>query len=102
MKQQSASHLRPHIPKDAVLLIPEPERAGEKPIYGIRPGYYDKAQLLELLETHQDDADAIHFLADMLETGEAENDGFVELLRKNCGNSSAIASIIKNCRLDQN
>jgi hypothetical protein len=52
------------IPKDAVLLIPEPEQTGEQPAHGVKPGYYNSKQMLQLLELHKDDADAIHFIAD--------------------------------------
>ena len=52
------------MPKDAVLLIPEPEREGEQSAYGIKPGYYNSKQMLQLLENHKGDADAIHFIAD--------------------------------------
>jgi hypothetical protein len=52
------------VPKDAVLLIPEPEQAGEQPAQGVKPGYYNSKQMLQLLDLHKDDADAIHFIAD--------------------------------------
>jgi hypothetical protein len=100
MQQQSIPHLGSRIPKDAVLLIPEPECASEKPIYGIKPGYYARAQMLELLERHQYNADAIHFIADMLETGDAKSDGFVEMLRRNCADPLIIGQIVKNCAFD--
>ena len=29
------------MPKDAVLLIPEPEHEGQQPAYGIKPGYFN-------------------------------------------------------------
>ena len=85
------------VPKDAVLLIPEPAQAGMQPTHGVKPGYYNSKQMLQLLDLHKDDADAIHFVADMLETGDAENDGFVELLRQNHHNPAAIARIINIC-----
>ena len=50
------------IPKDAVLLIPEPEHEGEQP--RVKPGYYNSKQTLQLLDKHKDDADAVHFIAD--------------------------------------
>lgn len=87
-----------NVPKDAVLLIPEPEREGERPAYGVKPGYYNSKQMLQLLENHKDDADAVHFIADMLETGDAENDGFAEMLRKNHHDPSALTRIIQICR----
>ena len=46
------------IPKDAVLLIPEPEQAGMPPAHGVKPGYYNSKQMLQLLDFHKDDADA--------------------------------------------
>jgi hypothetical protein len=64
------------------LLIPEPQSASGKPAYGVEPGYYDQAQLLGLLEKHKLNPAGIHFIADMLETGDAENDGFAELLKR--------------------
>jgi len=85
------------VPKDAVLLIPEPEQEGEQPAYGVKPGYYNSKQMLQLLDLHKDDADAVHFIADMLETGDVENDGFVKMLRQNYHDPAAIARIIKIC-----
>jgi hypothetical protein len=98
MKQHTAPITPQRIPKDAVLLIPEPESAAGKPAYGVQPGYYDKGQMLDLLEKHKHDQRAIHFIADMLETGDAENDGFVKMLRKNCSDPKAIAQIVQDCR----
>jgi hypothetical protein len=89
---------RNNIPEDAVLLIPEREQAGMQPTHGVKPGYYNSKQMLQLLDHHKDDADAIHFIADMLETGDAENDGFVELLRQNHHDSAAVARIIGICK----
>lgn len=86
------------MPKDAVLLIPEPEHDGEQPAHGVKSGYYNSKQMLNLLDLHKDDADAIHFIADMLETGDAANDGFVELLRQNHHDPAAIARIIGICK----
>ena len=85
------------MPKDAVLLIPEPEHGGEQPAYGVKPGYYNSKQMLQLLDNHKDDADAVYFIADMLETGDAENDGFAEMLRQNHRDPAAIARIIQIC-----
>ncbi len=85
------------IPEDAVLLIPEPENVGDKPLFGIPSGYYNSKQMLQLLENHKTNADAIHFIADMLETGDPENDGFVELLRKACKNPLEIQRIVSLC-----
>ena len=62
------------IPKDAVLLIPEPEDEQSRSPYGVAPGYYNPQQMLELLDHHRHNADAIHFIADMLETGNPEDD----------------------------
>jgi hypothetical protein len=45
------------IPKNAVLLIPEPEQAGEQPAHGVKPGYYNSKQMLQLLDLHKDNAD---------------------------------------------
>ena len=85
------------MPKDAVLLIPEPEQEGGQPTYGVKPGYYNSKQMLQLLDNHKDNADAVYFIADMLETGDAENDGFAEMLRKNHHYPAAIARIIQIC-----
>lgn len=86
------------VPKDAVLLIPEPEHEGEQPAYGVKPGYYNSNQMLQLLDNHKGDADAVHFIADMLETGDVENDSFAQLLRQNHRDPAAIARIIEICR----
>lgn len=79
----------------AVLLIPEPEHAGEPPSHGIKPGYYDAEQLLQLLDQHKHNADAIHFIADMLETGNPKYDEFAQLVRTHHGDPAAIARIVK-------
>jgi hypothetical protein len=89
-------HRQTQVPKDAVLLIPEPDH-NEAPCFGITPGYYDSKQLLQLLDQHKSDADAIQFIADMLETGDPEHDGFVGLLRKNRRDPLALARILKSC-----
>jgi len=68
------------IPADAVLLIPEPE-ADQPPAYGIKPGYYNHDGLRELLEANQNNCEAILYIADMLESGDKESNGFVQLLR---------------------
>jgi hypothetical protein len=52
------------VPKDAVLLIPEPEHDGEQPAHGVKSGYYNSKQMLNLLDLHKADAEAIHFIAD--------------------------------------
>ena len=59
--------------------------------------YYNSKQMLRLLNKHKDNADAVRFIADMLETGDSENDGFAEMLRKNHHDSAAIARIIQIC-----
>jgi len=86
------------VPKDAVLLIPEPDGENDLPTCGVKPGYYNSKQMLDLIEKHKNDADAIHFIADMLETGDVENDGFAEMIRKNHHDPSAITRIIQICR----
>jgi hypothetical protein len=85
------------IPKDAVLLIPEPDGEADPPTCGVQPGYYDAIQMLELIEKHKHDADAIEFIADMLETGDPDNDGFVQMLRSNRHNPGELARIVKIC-----
>ena len=89
---------RNQIPPDAVLLIPEPEQAGEKPLFGIQPGYYNPKQMLKLLEDHKDNSEAVHYIADMLETGNAEDDGFAQLLRAACNDTQEIERIVRLCR----
>jgi hypothetical protein len=49
------------IPKEAVLLIPEPE-ANEPAPYGVKPGYYNSKEMLRLLDLHKNNKDAIHFI----------------------------------------
>ena len=96
MKQQRTSGRIKTIPDKAVLLIPEPET--EPAPYGIKPGYYDPKQMLELIVRHKGDAEAIRFIADMLETGDPENDGFAATLRTNCSDPLAIVKIVKACK----
>jgi len=97
MNRETTLKPRDKIPNDAVLLIPDPEHEGEQPAYGVKPGYYNSKQMLQLLDKHKNNADAIHFIADMLETGDAENDGFAEMLRANHRDPSAIARIVRIC-----
>jgi len=85
------------IPRDAVLLIPEPE-SGQLPTQGVKPGYYNSKQLLQLLATHRTDAAAIQFIADMLESGDQESDTFARLLRENAHDADALAVIIASCK----
>jgi hypothetical protein len=86
------------VPKDAVLLIPEPESANEPPTCGVQPGYYDAKQMLDLIEINKDDADAIQFIADMLESGDPDNDGFVQILRTHKNNPVELSRIVKICK----
>jgi hypothetical protein len=58
--------------------------------------------LLELLDQHQHNADTIHFIADMLETGNPKDDGFAKMLRANHTNPAAIARIVKAVHSAQN
>ena len=90
--------MKSKIPKDAVLLIPEPEHEHEPARYEIAPGYYNSKQLLELLDQHKHNADAIYFIADLLETGNPEDDGFAQMLRANHASPAAIAKIIIDAR----
>lgn len=85
------------IPDDAVLLIPAPE-IGESPTCGIRPGYYNSKEMLDLIDQHKNDSRAIQFIADMLETGDAESDGFAVMLRNNRSNPKELARIIQICK----
>jgi hypothetical protein len=86
------------VPAKAVLLIPEPEDKNRPIPYGIKPGYYDPEQMLQLIARHKNDGDAIQFIADMLETGDPENDSFAKMLRTNCHDSLAIARIVQACK----
>jgi hypothetical protein len=88
------------IPDAAVLLIPEPEDEGSPPPYGIKPGYYDRDQMLHLVDLHKNNADAIQFIADMLETGNPVDDGFADLLRTKRADPAAIAWIVQTCKED--
>lgn len=85
------------IPDDAVLLIPDPD-FGSIPAYGVMPGYYNPAQMLALIDLHKDDSDAIQFIADMLETGNPEDDEFAVTLRLNQHNPEQLARIIQSCK----
>jgi hypothetical protein len=96
MKKKPTSKAVSTIPADAVLLIPEPEN--EPALYGVKAGYYNSKQMVELIDQHKGNAEAIHFIADMLETGDPENDGFAVMLRTNCHDPHSIARIAKICR----
>jgi hypothetical protein len=100
MRKKTASRIVNRVPKDAVLLIPEPENADDVAPLGVKPGYYSRSQLIELLETHQVDGNAVRFIADMLESGDAESDAFAHTLRANAANPMALADIIKVCKAD--
>jgi hypothetical protein len=80
-----------------VLLIPDPEHEGEAPVYGVEPGYYNSKRMLKLIEEHKWNSDAVQFIADMLETGDPDNDGFAEMLRTNCHDPKAVARIVQIC-----
>jgi hypothetical protein len=54
--------------------------------------------MLQLIARHKSDADAIQFIADMLETGDPENDGFAKILRTNRRDSLAITRIVQACK----
>ena len=86
------------VPKDAVLLIPEPEN--EVAPYGIKPGYYNSSQMLQLLNQQKRNADAIQFIADMLETGNPKDDGFAKMLRASRSDPIAIGKIVQSCKDD--
>ena len=98
MKKNSKSERGNMVPTKAVLLIPEPENETEHVPYGIKPGYYDSKQMLQLLDQHKNNADAIGFIADMLETGDPENDGFAEILKASRSDPEAITKIIQTCK----
>lgn len=98
MKKKSVAKKVSGIPDDAVLLIPEPENDNESPPFGVEPGYYNPARMLGLIDKHKGNAEAIHFIADMLETGDPESDGFAIMLRTNCSDPQAIARIVQACK----
>jgi hypothetical protein len=81
-----------------MLVIPEPETEGEPPTCGVQPGYYDAKQMLDLIEKHKADADAIQFIADMLETGDPENDGFAQMVRWHRQDPAELSWIVKICK----
>ena len=95
--KHASSRQHDGIPKDAVLLIPSPEPESAPPTYGVQPGYYDAKQMLSLIDKHKHNAEAIHFIADMLESGDPDNDGFVQMLRSNRQKPVELARIIKIC-----
>jgi len=97
MKAKSQVKLATRIPKDAVLLIPQPEE-GELPTCGLEPGYYNLNDMLALIEKHQQNGETIQYIADMLETGEPENDGFMEMLRANRSNPKELRRMLAICR----
>jgi hypothetical protein len=86
------------IPNDAVLLIPEPASEGDPPTCGVMPGYYNAKQMLDLIEKHKASPDAIQFIADMLETGDPENDGFAQMIRGHREDPAELARIVKICK----
>ena len=95
MKRRGVLKRSSTVPKDAVLLIPESEQKQEPAPYGIKPGYYDAKDVLKLLDHNKGNADAIQFIADMLETGDSENDGFATMLRENRSDPNALARIVE-------
>ena len=97
LKQKKAIARHGNVPDDAVLLIPEPEQPNDAPPYGVKPGYYNSKQLLQLVEKHKSNADVIQFIADMLETGDPENDEFAVMLRSNRHDPNALAKIVRIC-----
>jgi hypothetical protein len=42
-------------------------KEGDPPPFGIEPGRYTVAELVELLRVHKNDPEAIQFIADMME-----------------------------------
>lgn len=53
--------------------------------------------MLQLIEQHKDNPDAIRFIAEMLETGDPANDAFAVTLRRNCSNPVVLERIIQEC-----
>jgi hypothetical protein len=98
MRPRLKPNARKKIPANAVLLIPEPENENDAPMYGVKAGYYNSKQMVDLIDQHKGNADAIHYIADMLETGDAESDGFAVMLRGNCRDPQAIARIVGICK----
>ncbi len=54
--------------------------------------------MLHLIDQHKGSAEAIQFIADMLETGDPENDGFAEMLRTSRHDPNAITRIVQICK----
>ena len=49
-----------------MLSIPDPDE-GQRPLYGITPGYYNREGVVALLRYHKHNPKAIQFIADMFE-----------------------------------
>ena len=81
--------------RDAVLLIPEPEKGNGRPSENVKPGYYNLKEMLTLIERNKMNASVVQYIADMLETGNPDYDGFSKMLRRNHGDPVAIARIIR-------
>ena len=99
-KQNRISKRPSMLPDDAVLLIAEPEHEEDPAPYDIKPGYYNPKQMLQVIDQHKNNAAAIQFIADMLETGNPEDDGFAGMLRTSCNDPLAIARIVQICKED--
>jgi hypothetical protein len=55
-------------PVESALVIPDYDPYKPEPYPGdIKPGYYSKAQVRELLRKHKDNPEALQFIRDMLE-----------------------------------
>lgn len=74
---------------DSVLLIPGGGGDGDGTMddgrlplsaYAIEPGYYNAEQLLELIDAHANEPEAIQFIADTLSTGNPKYDGWARLI----------------------
>lgn len=84
----------PKMMDDSVLMIPDYENEGDKYPGNLQPGYYNKSQLAKLLFKNKNDVAALKFIADMLEVGNAEDDQFVNSLRRVLRNPKALNQFI--------
>lgn len=69
---------------DSVLLIPYYEEGGKEEYPGgIKPGYYNEKELIQMILQHAANPEAIYFIADMLDSGDPPaHDKFGKELRK--------------------
>lgn len=78
----------------AVLLIPDYENNNDKYPGDIKPGYYNRPQLLNLIIANRENPEALYFIADMLDTGSEDNTEFVSDLREATKNPKLLKKFI--------